>query len=342
MSDPIPEQWRQQQEYFANRLKKKHKHLWKYARRVETNAFRVYHRDIPELPFEIDWYDGHLHIAEVLRPHDRTEEEHERWLSRMVQTAGNALTVPPGRVFFKQRQRQSGNNQYEPVSRDSYTLTVIEQGLLFKVNLSDYLDTGLFLDHRALRLHVAKRCTGKKVLNLFCYTGSFSVYAAAAGASSTLSVDLSNTYLAWAEENLVLNGLAGPEHQQRRGDVLRELQELHRDGRRFDVIILDPPSFSNSKKMSDTLDVQRDHVELIRRCLAVLSPQGELFFSTNRRRFQFRREQVEGLGATIRTLTKMTMPEDFSGTNIHSVWSIIPRPPARRRSHPSPTRRSPR
>ena len=342
MSEPVPEQWRQQQEYFANRLKKKYKHLWKYARRVETTAFRVYHRDIPELPFEIDWYDGHLHIAEVLRPHDRREDEHQRWLTSMVETASNALTVPRERVFFKQRQRQSGHNQYEPVSRKSYTLTVMEQGLLFKVNLSDYLDTGLFLDHRALRLHVAKQCTGKKVLNLFCYTGSFSVYAAAAGAAATLSVDLSNTYLAWAEENLVLNGLAGREHQQRRGDVLQELQELHRNGQRFDIIILDPPSFSNSKKMRDTLDVQRDHVELIRRCLAILSPRGELFFSTNRRRFQFQRQQVEALGATIRTLTKMTMPEDFSGTNIHSVWSLVPRQPGPPRTRSSTTRRSPR
>lgn len=325
MTAAIPAVWQQQQEFLANRLKKRFKHLWRYAKRMETTAFRVYHRDIPEIPLEIDWYDGHLHIAEFQRPHDRTEEEHTGWLELMVDTAARTLTVDQERVFFKRRERQEGHNQYEPFDRRGYTITVEEQGLLFKVNLSDYLDTGLFLDHRELRLHVAKKCHGKAVLNLFSYTGSFTVYAAAAGARSTLSLDLSNTYLEWGQENLVLNGLAGNEHTYKRCDVLQELQELAAAGRRFGVIILDPPSFSNSKKMRGTLDIQRDHVPLIRQCLGLLQPGGELIFSTNRRRFQFRRQEVEALGAEIRTLTKLTMPEDFAGTNIHMVWSILPR-----------------
>lgn len=373
----------EQEVFFSNRLKKRYKHLWKYAKRVGTNAFRVYHKDIPELPFAVDWYNGHLHIAEYARPHDRTNDEHEVWLEKMLDAAARALTVPRERVFFKRRERQRGTDQYEPVDRRGYTLEIEEQGLLFEVNLSDYVDTGLFLDHRALRLHVARRCEGKRFLNLFAYTGSFTVYAAAGGASSTVTVDLSNTYIDWARRNLALNALPGPEHEFRRGDVLREIDTLRDEHRRFDVIVLDPPSFSNSKNMDTTFDVQRDHVGLIARCLDLLEPGGELFFSTNKRRFQFGRQEIleiaeerfggkgrgrggparrgvaredRGRGADsgsggssrsdggrgsgrpapdqrtsraanevldVRKITRLTMPEDFDGTNIHQVWSIL-------------------
>lgn len=312
----------QQKDFLANRLKKRFRHLWKYAKRVQTTAFRVYHRDIPEIPLEIDWYDGHLHIAEYLRPHDRTPGEHQAWLEEMVDTAARTLTVPPERVFFKQRERQRGKNQYEPVARQNYTITVEEQGLLFRVNLSDYLNTGLFLDHRELRMHVAKRCANKRVLNLFAYTGSFTAYAIAGGARSTVTVDLSRTYLDWAKENLRLNGLFTAGHEFRRADVIQEIENLRNEGRRFDLIILDPPSFSNSKNMETTLDIQRDHVTLIMDCLALLDPGGELIFSTNKRRFQFRRQELQDRGVEISSLTKLTMPEDFQGTNIHHVWSL--------------------
>lgn len=336
----------EQASFFANRLKKRFKHLWKYARRVETNAFRVYHRDIPELPFAVDWYNNHLHIAEYARPHERSEQEHNDWVTLMADTAARALTVPRERVFLKRRERQKGSDQYQPVDRRGYTLEIEEHGLVFEVNLSDYIDTGLFLDHRELRLHVAKRCEGRRFLNLFAYTGSFSVYAAAAGARSTLSLDLSNTYLDWARRNMELNMLMGPEHEFRRCDVLSELGRLRAEGRRFDVIVLDPPSFSNSKNMDRTLDVQRDHVGLITDCLALLEPGGELFFSTNMRRFNFGRQEVldaaRNLSADrrpggsqprasraanevveVRKLTKLTMPEDFRDTRIHQAWSIL-------------------
>ncbi len=345
MSD-VSKKTEEQQTFFANRLKKRYRHLWKYAKRIGTNAFRVYHRDIPEVPLAVDWYDGHLHIAEFVRPHDRTPEEHERWLEIMLDTASRTLTVPRERVFFKRRERQRGTNQYEQVSTRRYTITVEEHGLLFKVNLSDYLDTGLFLDHRDLRLHVAKRCHAKRVLNLFAYTGSFTVYAAAAGARSTTTVDLSNTYIEWARENLALNALTSSQHEFRRADVLKEVETLRRERRTFDVIVLDPPSFSNSKNMDRTFDVQRDHVALIHACLGLLAPGGELFFSTNKKRFQFGRQEITapresqrdgrngsprgkgipGRGSSaveIRKLTKLTMPEDFKETGIHSVWSII-------------------
>ncbi|MDA3951188.1 MAG: class I SAM-dependent methyltransferase [Spirochaeta sp.] len=331
MTDPAKTE--EQRTFFANRLKKRFKHLWKYAKRVETNAFRVYHRDIPEIPFAVDWYDGHLHIAEYARPHERTDEEHDAWLETMVDTAARTLTVPRGRVFFKRRERQRGSSQYEPLERRNYTITVEEHGLLFQVNLSDYIDTGLFLDHRELRLYVAKGVTQHRVLNLFAYTGSFTVYAAAAGASSTVTVDLSNTYLTWARKNMQLNALDAPNHEFRRGDVLEEIETLRREGRKFDTIVLDPPSFSNSKNMRDTFDVQRDHVGLINACIELLDPAarggqpGRVIFSTNKRRFQFHRQELNA-GET-RKLTKLTMPDDFAGTNIHQVWSIV-----------APTRRS--
>ena len=336
----------QQATFFANRLKKRFRHLWKYAKRVETNAFRVYHRDVPELPFAVDWYDNHLHIAEYARPHERSEDEHHAWVSLMADTAARALTVPRERVFLKRRERQKGSEQYQPLQRRGYTLHIEEYGLLFEVNLSDYIDTGLFLDHRELRLHVAKRCRGRRFLNLFAYTGSFTVYAAAAGARSTLSLDLSNTYLEWAARNMELNALMGPEHEFRRCDVLSELTRLREENRRYDVIVLDPPSFSNSKNMNGTLDIQRDHVRLISDCLALLEPGGELFFSTNMRTFSFGRQEVlaaarnlsadrrpspsETSGSRaanealeIRKLTKLTMPEDFRDTRIHQVWSLV-------------------
>ena len=343
-----------QQTFFANRLKKRFKHLWRYAKRVGTNAFRVYHRDIPELPFAVDWYNNHLHVAEYARPHDRNPEEHQKWLNDMMDVAARALTVPRERVFLKRRERQKGNDQYEPVARRNYTLEIEEQGLLFQVNLSDYVDTGLFLDHRDLRLHVAKRCADARFLNLFAYTGSFTVYAAAGGARSSVTIDLSNTYTEWARKNMELNGLAGPNHEIRRADVLRELDNLVQENRRFDVIVLDPPSFSNSKNMDATFDVQRDHAELIGTALRILEPGGELFFSTNKRKFQFQRQEIldnaaalrggappqgaDGLRSDrrgdsssraanealeIRKITKLTMPEDFVGTHIHQAWSLV-------------------
>lgn len=319
-SSAQPSRLEEQCEFFANRLKKRHRHLWKWAKRVGTNAFRVYHKDIPEIPFAVDWYDGHLHISEYERPHTRTPDEHQEWVNTMVDTAAKALGVAPQRTFVKQRAPQRGHSQYDTVARTGYTLWVEENELRFKVNLSDYIDTGLFLDHRDLRLWAAKRAAGAEVLNLFCYTGAFTCYAAAGGARSTLSVDLSNTYLDWAQENLAGNGLMDARHEFLRADALGLLPELATAGRRFDLIILDPPTFSNSKKMSGTLDVQRDHVEMINNCLRLLTPQGLLVFATNRRHFQLETEQLNA--RSIYKLTKLTMPEDFKGTNIHMAWAI--------------------
>lgn len=310
----------EQSSFFANRLKKRFRHLWKWARRIHVSAFRVYHRDIPELPFAVDWYDGRLHIAEYDRPHSRSPEEHREWVNHMVRVAGDALTVAPDRVFVKLREKQSGKSQYDPQDSRHYEIEIDEYELRFKVNLSDYIDTGLFLDHRDLRRYVGERSSDKRVLNLFGYTGSFTVYAVAGGASSTVTVDLSNTYLDWAGENLELNGLMGPEHQFIRSDAREWIAEAHRSGKRFDTIVLDPPTFSNSKRMDGTLDIQRDHVQLLQGCAQLLKPRGNIIFSTNKKNFKLKDDVMDDL--TFRKITKLTMPEDFAGTGIHQAWLI--------------------
>lgn len=309
-----------QAEFFANRLKKRFRHLWKWARRTGVTAFRVYHRDIPELPFSVDWYDGHLVVAEYARPHGRSDEEYESWVEHMTATAARSLGVSADRLFLKRRIRQRGSAQYERSDSRRYVITIVESGLRFRVNLSDYLDTGLFLDHRDLRRYLGERAQGTRVLNLFGYTGAFTVYAAAGGARSTVTVDLSNTYLRWAEENLRENALYGPDHLLVRADTTAFLRKEAQSANRYDWIILDPPSFSNSKKMTGTFDVQRDHAEVIRQCVRLLTRRGQVVFSTNRRNFRL---AVDGIGdAEATKITKLTMPEDFAGTGIHQAWII--------------------
>lgn len=309
-----------QAEFFYNRLKKMKRHLWKWAEKNGISAFRLYHRDIPELPFSVDWYDGYVHMAEFRRPHDRTPEEHNAWLDEMMVTAARALGVAEDRVFLKVREQQKGKSQYERQGREGFWLEIGEHGLGFLVNLTDYIDTGLFLDHRELRRQVAGWSKKKRVLNLFSYTGAFSCYAAVGGAKSTTSVDLSNTYTDWAKRNFELNGILGPEHELISEDVLSFLERARRGKRRWDLIILDPPTFSNSKKMDWNLDIQRDHPKLIRSCLDLLEDDGTILFSTNKKGFRLRREKLAKLET--KDITKMTMPRDFQGSAIHKAWTI--------------------
>lgn len=310
----------QQAEFFANRLKKMKRHLWKWADRNGISAFRLYHKDIPELPFAVDWYDGYVHMSEFRRPHERSPEEHEAWLDEMMVTAARALGVAEDRVFLKVRERQKGKSQYERQGREGFWLEIGEHGLIFLVNLTDYIDTGLFLDHRELRRQVAMWSKKKRVLNLFSYTGAFSCYAAAGGAKSTTSVDLSNTYTDWARQNLERNGFVGTEHELVTDDVLAYLDSAGKRNRRYDLIILDPPTFSNSKKMDWNLDIQKDHVRLIAMCEKLLEKDGTLLFSTNKKGFRLSREKLQG--RQIKDITKMTMPRDFQSTGIHKVWTI--------------------
>lgn len=311
---------------FRRRLAKRFKHLSKWARRQGIEAYRIYDRDIPEVPLVIDWYAGWLHAAEYERPHERTEIEHEVWLSRMIEAAAAELGVPPNQAFLKARRRQRSGGQYEKVGQQQTLLTVREGGLAFEVNLSDYLDTGLFLDHRQTRALVRDEARGTRFLNLFCYTGSFSVYAAAGGAAETTSVDLSNTYLDWTRTNLAANGFKDAGRHRTVRDEAREFLE-HRARRGeppFDLVVVDPPTFSRSAKSDTPWDVERDHAEMLELIAKNLAPGGVVYFSTNFRRFHLAEDRVAA-GYTIREITRQTIPEDFRNERIHRAWRLVAR-----------------
>lgn len=296
---------------FRNRLTKVFRHLGKQARRQGVSCYRVYDHDLPEFPLCIEVYGEKLYVAEYKRRHGMTEEGHDAWMEQTLEVAGEVLGVEKANVFLKLRQRKPGRlGQYQKFDAVQHEFTVEENGLKFVVNLSDYLDTGLFLDHRITRQQVRGLCDGKKMLNLFAYTGSFSVYAAAGGASEVVTVDLSKTYLNWAERNLALNGFTDPSRYKTiHADVKQYLKTLPPAS--FDLIVMDPPTFSNSKRMMDILDIQRDHVELINDCLTALKPGGQLFFSTNFRKFVLDEAKINS--HLIRDITRPTTPFDFEG-----------------------------
>jgi 23S rRNA (guanine2445-N2)-methyltransferase / 23S rRNA (guanine2069-N7)-methyltransferase len=311
---------------FRRRLAKRFKHLAKWARRQGIEAFRIYDRDIPEIPLVIDWYAGWLHAAEYERPHERTEIEHDVWLDKMIEAAALELGVPVHQTFLKVRKRQRAGGQYEKVDQRQAVLAVQEGGLAFEVNLSDYLDTGLFLDHRQTRAMVRAEAEGKRFLNLFCYTGSFSVYAAAGGAAETTSVDLSNTYLDWTRTNLAKNAFkdAG-RHRIVRDEARAFLEHRAKRGEApFDLVVCDPPTFSRSAKSETPWDVERDHAELLELVAQNLSPSGVVYFSTNFRRFHLAEEPLAKL-YTIREITRQTLPEDFRNDRIHRAWRMVKR-----------------
>lgn len=308
-----------QAEMLANRVRKRARHLRKWARREGVTCYRLYDRDIPEVPLAIDWYEGRLHVARYRRPGTEDETVADAATRHLAQAVAAALEVPAGQVYVKERRRQRGTEQYERVAAREQRFVVSEGGHRFWVNLSDYLDTGLFLDHRQTRAMVGAEAAGARFLNLFCYTGSFTIYAAGGGAASSVSVDLSNTYLDWARDNLALNDIDPGRHQLVRGDVLALLagDELGGD---FDLAVLDPPTFSNSKKMTGVLDVRRDYPELIERTLARLRPGGVLYFSSNARNLRVDPALVPG---EVEDLTERTIPPDFEGRASHRCWRIV-------------------
>jgi 23S rRNA (cytosine1962-C5)-methyltransferase len=283
-------------------------------------CYRLYDRDLPEFPLIIDKYEQYIYLSEYRAHHQLSEEEYEQWLTQSLQVISTVTQVPDDHIFLKQRRRKNDRqDQYQKTGEAMVFFTVKEAGLSFKVNLSDYLDTGLFLDHRITRQMVREQAKDKDVLNLFCYTGSFSVYAAAGGARSVVSVDLSKTYLAWAEDNFALNALNDKkEYSFVHADVLQYLDALAPEC--FDLVVLDPPTFSNSKRMKDFLDVQQDHVSLINQCLRILRPGGVIYFSTNYTKFQLQRDQL--MATTINDITKITTPFDFEGKLRRSCFLI--------------------
>src|SRR5580704_4593193 len=277
---------------FRNRLGKVFRHLNKYARKQEVSCYRIYDHDLPEFPLCIEIYEDWLYVAEYRRNHNMEETEHTKWLEDCKAIIEEIIGMPASRIVLRTRQRKSNRqDQYQKLDDEQQFIQVHEQGLKFKINLTDYLDTGLFLDHRITRTIIRDVSKGKKVLNLFCYTGSFSVYAAAGGAAKVVSVDLSKTYLKWATENMELNNLYKPDrHSYIHEDVKQYLQTL--PAGYFDLVIMDPPTFSNSKRMEDFLDIQRDHPLLINQVLNAMSPGGTLYFSTNFSRFQIQTDAL--------------------------------------------------
>lgn len=304
---------------FFNRVKKNYVHLRKWAKREGHTAFRVYDRDIPEFPFAVDYYDGALVVSYYAHA-EETEEQQEELLALGKAELCTLFGTEGTEVFVKERRRKQGQTQYEKLAQSSVRRVVEEYGLKFVVNLSDYLDTGLFLDHRMTRKMLGSLSSQKRVLNLFCYTGSASVHAAASGAQSVTSVDLSNTYLAWAQENFEINNFSMKAHLFIRDDVQKFLQSAAKRNEKYDVIFVDPPSFSNSKKMEGFFDVQLHHVPLLQECLAVLAPGGIVVFSNNLRTFKIDKDAFPGL--EISNITEKTLPPDFRNKRIHNVWLL--------------------
>jgi 23S rRNA (cytosine1962-C5)-methyltransferase len=305
MIDPV------KAEMFSNRLAKVFKHKNKLAKRQGVTCYRIYDHDMPEFPFSIELYENNIYIAEYLRRHGMEDDQHEAWLMGCLSIIQQITGVPTDNMYCKQRKRQSHReSQYEKLATEQVYFTVKENGLKFLVNLTDYLDTGLFLDHRITREKVKHLSEGKHVLNLFCYTSSFSVYAAAGGANTVSSVDLSKTYLSWSEKNMELNEFNDKtKYQFIHADVKQFLKTLK--PKSYDLVIMDPPTFSNSKRMKDILDIQRDHVELINDMLNAMTTEGILFFSTNFTKFEMDEAAIRS--ATIKNITKATTPFDFEG-----------------------------
>ncbi len=329
---------------FANRLSKNRKGLRAYLRREQVSCFRLYDADIPEYNLAVDLYEDagtgavHAHVQEYAPPKTVDEQAARRRRNEALAVLREDLELPRERVHLKRRERQRGRAQYEKLDDAQHEFVVAEGPARLWVNLDDYLDTGLFLDARPIRAWLREHAAGKQFLNLFAYTGAATVHAALGRASTTTSVDLSRTYLDWAGRNLALNGFsavgggqAGPRggpgpargqgrvvHELVRADVLEWLRE--QGSHRWDLIFCDPPSFSNSKRMQGVLDVQRDHVDLIRRCVALLRPGGALLFSTNLRKFNLERDALAGL--RIEELPGNVPPDFARNRAIHHCWVI--------------------
>lgn len=379
-----PEKNEYQARIFSNRLAKQYRILRKWARKNGITCYRLYDKDIPEIPLALDLYtllpEGmdnklsaiaeqneanaaisangqkskevlldelsrtYIHLYLYERPYEKDEKEEEVWLSRMADAAAKTIGISAENVITKRRKRIAKNDgkggrtaQYSKLNEDfssGIKGIVFERGQIFNVNLTDYIDTGLFLDHRPLRDHIRTICKDKSVLNLFCYTASFSVYAAEGGASFIESVDTSNTYLLWAQDNMKANGFdKNPNFIFTREDVIEYLDKKNKEldfakkNQKFDIIILDPPTFSNSKRSENTLDINRDWPYLVKKCLNLLNKDGILFFSTNSRRLSFSNDLLpkDKTGAPLclaEEITASTIPNDFHNSKIHRVWKI--------------------
>ncbi|MDY0918358.1 bifunctional 23S rRNA (guanine(2069)-N(7))-methyltransferase RlmK/23S rRNA (guanine(2445)-N(2))-methyltransferase RlmL [Pseudomonas viridiflava] len=305
---------------FANRLQKNLKLMGKWVRREGIDCYRVYDADMPEYSMAIDLYHDWVHVQEYAAPKSIDPEKASARLFDALAAIPQALNIDKSRVVIKRRERQSGTRQYERQSAQGQFLEVKEGGVKLLVNLTDYLDTGLFLDHRPMRMRIQREATGKRFLNLFAYTATASVHAAKGGARSTTSVDLSRTYLDWARRNLSLNGFSD-KNRLEQSDVTVWLQACREE---YDLIFIDPPTFSNSKRMEGVFDVQRDQVELIDLAMARLAPGGVLYFSNNFRKFVL--DENLGQRYAVEEITQQTIDQDFArNSKIHRAWKITAR-----------------
>ncbi|GFM84213.1 ribosomal RNA large subunit methyltransferase K/L [Pseudomonas cichorii] len=305
---------------FANRLQKNLKQMSKWVRREGIDCYRVYDADMPEYSLAIDLYHDWVHVQEYAAPKSVDPEKASARLFDALAAIPQALNIDKSRVVIKRRERQSGTKQYERQSAQGQFQEVSEGGVKLLVNLTDYLDTGLFLDHRPMRMRIQREAAGKRFLNLFSYTATASVHAAKGGARSTTSVDLSRTYLDWARRNLSLNGFSD-KNRLEQGDVMAWLQACREE---YDLIFIDPPTFSNSKRMEGIFDVQRDQVELIDLAMARLAPGGVLYFSNNFRKFVL--DENLGQRYAVEEITAQTIDQDFArNSKIHRAWKIMTR-----------------
>ena len=308
-------------EMFVNRFRKNSKHMAKWAKKNDISCYRVYDADLPDYAVAIDFYGDAVHVQEYAPPKQIDPEKVVRRLKDVMHLLPLILDIPTSNIVLKLRQKQRGAQQYEAQGAQKHRFKVTEYGLQFWVNLTDYLDTGLFIDHRVTRQKIANLAAGRDFLNLFAYTGSASVYAAAGHAQTTTTVDMSNTYLAWAEDNMALNGFKGDTHRTIRANCLEWLQAAQQEAQRYGLIFLDPPTFSNSSRMEGVFDIQRDHVSLIQMAAALLTADGQLVFSTNRRDFKLDAASLSALA--IKDISHETLPLDFKrNAKIHACWLI--------------------
>jgi len=305
---------------FGNRLAKNVKQLQKWAKKEGISCYRLYDADIPEYNVAVDWYDGEVVVHEYAAPATVDEQVSQKRLFDVVNQVPQVLGISSDKMILKVREKQKGTSQYQALNKAGQYKEVSEYGAKFLVNLRDYLDTGLFLDHRITRRMIQQQAKAKTVLNLFAYTGSASVHAAIGGAASVTTVDMSNTYLDWAKRNFTINGLTGKQYQFEQADCL---QWLSRCRAQFDLIFVDPPTFSNSKRMQDSWDVQRDHVNLLNMLTPRLAPGGKVIFSNNKRRFKIDTQALNDAGWQVKDISAGTLPEDYKrNPNIHVCFEL--------------------
>jgi 23S rRNA G2069 N7-methylase RlmK/C1962 C5-methylase RlmI len=311
-----PEKTKHHAQILSNRIRTRFRHLSRRFKKQGIECFRLYDWDIPEVRAVVDWYAGHAVIAEYERLQTTAD-----WLPQMAKAVAETLNVPMDKVHLKRRHTKTAEGpRYRKIGESGKRFVVRERNLSFGVNLDDFLDTGLFSDHRETRLILAKLAAGKDFLNLFCYTGAFTCAAAAAGAKSTVSVDRSSIYLNWAKDNLKLNGLLAPQHTFIQSDVNQFLERSLRQGQRYTLALVDPPSFFKDEKNGVSFDINLDHPQLLKNVLKVMASGSLVFFSTNHQRFA---PQLDGLPVKdLQEITSKTIPEDYRNKLIHRCWKM--------------------